>query len=63
MKAPAASETFVPAEAPDEEEAAEDEAEEGDTSALLGDAFDALQDGDREGFVRLMGAAFTASKE
>lgn len=45
----------------DEEEPDGDEAEESeggdDADTLFGDAFDALQDGDRKGFVKSMKAA------
>lgn len=60
----AASELFVPGDEDEEtDEASEDDAEEkpaGKADTLLGNAFDAFQDGDREGFVRSMRAAMRA---
>lgn len=56
----ASAEKYVPEEETDEE-APESGAEKGD-DALLGNAFDAFQDGDREGFIRSMRAVLN-SKE
>lgn len=64
MKAPKASEVFVPEEEDEDLEASEDEVEEKKPASgadkLLGNAFDAFQEGDREGFVRSMRAAMRA---
>lgn len=49
------ADVFVPEGA--EDEASEDEAEVGGTDTLLGNAFDAFQDGDREGFIKSLKAA------
>lgn len=58
------NDVFVPAGAETEEEGEAEESEEaGGGDSLLGDAFDAVQDGDREGFVRLMRAAFNSMKD
>jgi hypothetical protein len=61
------SDVFVPTGAETEETEEEVEPEEseeaGSGDSLLGDAFDALQDSDREGFVRLMRAAFNSMKD
>lgn len=51
----------------DEDEGEEDAPESseggGGSKELLGDAFDALKDGDRKGFIRSMKAAIDACKE
>jgi hypothetical protein len=46
---------FVPSDT--DGDAAEEEAEETGPDVLLGNAFDAFQDGDRAGFIRSMKAA------
>lgn len=46
-----------------EEDAPESSGGGGDEKTLLGDAFDALKDGDRKGFIRSMKAAIDACKE
>ncbi len=50
---------FVPADVDEEGDGpdSEDGADAGGVDDLLGNAFDAFQDGDREGFVRSMRAA------
>lgn len=45
-----------------DEDASEEETEEGGVDTLLGNAFDAFQDGDREGFIRSMRAAITSGE-
>jgi hypothetical protein len=63
MKA-AGAQLFAP---PADEEAGEEPEESEDTAGgvddLLGNAFDALSDGDREGFVRSMRAAINLKPE
>lgn len=46
-----------------EEDAPESSEGGGSSKELLGDAFDALKDGDRKGFIRSMKAAIDACKE
>lgn len=54
---------FVPPGAGDD--GTDDEASEGDgdVDTLLGNAFDALQDGDRDGFIKSLRAALNGSGE
>lgn len=57
MKGPAKTLFAPPADEEDGEEPVESEDESTGADDLLGNAFDALTDGDREGFVRSMRAA------
>jgi hypothetical protein len=53
---------FTP-EGDEDETAPKDDAEESGSDSLLGNAFDAFQDGDREGFIRSMRAFARSMKD